>query len=255
MRVFRERRVGLRPKTSRHPSAVTRHSPEPSAPIQRKCACGGGCPRCRAENDSVPSSLPPAQQAENQSANVSPAPSEPELVAQATSDATDLMRQSLARLIHLRDVLIAGGAVSDDIYEDEDAIALLAIETWMHQDLQRDGRDRVVFWLGQAISAIDSNLKLDTKPRIRPSFICQGNEFARAGIADPRRIINYCNAFFTNGPLCRRDVTVHERFHLLGLSEHELGKTPLGATRSVQTLVEIVRDTGGESDGNCAARR
>lgn len=180
---------------------------------------------------------------------------EREHIDKATSDAVELMSTARDRLAHLRDVLSAGGTVEEDIYDPgEDEIALRAVERWLHVNLQRNGRLVFLRVLNQAISHIEKNLQINSIPEIRPQ-ICQRGGYAWSLPGDPRRIIKYCDLFFPPhvGPLCRRDVTIHERFHLIGLKRHAVAT--FGSVFSVQNMVELVRDTAGQPDGNCAAGR
>jgi len=170
-------------------------------------------------------------------------------IDKATFDAVELMGTARDRLVDLRDAISAGGTV-----QGQDLLTLQAVNRWLHVN---PGNPLFLSVLNQAISRIEMNLQINSIPEIRPAS-CRWwlfrNAYALALPGDPRRIIKYCGRFFDDvGPLCRRDLTIHERFHLVGLAVH--GPVTFGAVFAVQNMVELVRDTAGQPDGNCAARR
>lgn len=120
--------------------------------------------------------------------------------------------------------------------------------------------------IGMVLEPMRQNLTIGAavvrQPQTGPD--CKKGGFAWANPGQPALGIRTCDAFFKTGPMCRRDVLVHEFFHLVGLGHGELsGKpspsradmTPAHAFNSADNFAQLASDVvTGQTDA-CPAGR
>ena len=140
----------------------------------------------------------------------------------------------------------------------QDWTTLRAAQRWLNIHVGK--RTEFLNTVDGAITRVSDSLALSVQLTPRrgthaPSNCINCNQ-ATAIVGDPAGVINHCELFFHRGPLCRRDLNMHERFHLVGAPDHNTpASTPAGALNNVQNLVELVRDVNGKPNGHCAEGR
>lgn len=191
--------------------------------------------------------------------------SEKALMASANVNAVSLLQASRPRL---RSVL---ELVSNDEFTAkagaEEWATYRAIKKWLKVDFLKD-KDKFMWALDVAGALISKNAN-DIHPkqvrREKGHQYCKtkggGEAYATAIVGDSNQIINYCEPFFKKGPQCQRNVTIHERFHLVGIGHGEDAKgnetkqknrTTSQALNSADDMTDLVKEVLGEKIWVCS---
>ena len=166
---------------------------------------------------------------------------------------------------HARDHLaamrarVAKGEMNKVPSNHQDWASLRAAQTWLNIHVGR--RTEFLDTVDAALQLIDDSIALNVQLIRRhgrdTASNCVDCNMATAIVGDTAGVINHCDLFFKRGPLCRRDLNMHERFHLVGVANHgqPANTGPADALNNVQNLVELVRDVNQQSNGHCGAGR
>jgi Domain of unknown function (DUF4157) len=175
--------------------------------------------------------------------------SEKDLIDDAYGRASLLVIDAKARINRLKDLVSAGKL---DQATKEDAHTLAAAQNWLHIDaIARQAE--FIQTLTRVAELMTRNITAANNPVRHPSPdpCATLSSFAWSTPGDPNDQITYCNSFFTKGPQCRRNVVIHERFHLAGAhhGEDPSGKATTQAQRtttealdSADDLMDLVKD-------------
>ena len=175
--------------------------------------------------------------------------SEKDLIDDAYGRASLLVIDAKARINRLRDLVSAGKL---DQATKEDAHTLAAAQNWLHIDaIARQAE--FIQTLTRVTELMTRNITAANNPVRHPSPdpCATLSSFAWSTPGDPNDRITYCDSFFKKGPQCRRNVVIHERFHLAGAhhGEDPSGKATTQALRttaealdSADDLMDLVKD-------------
>ena len=186
-----------------------------------------------------------------------PGKSDADMMSEGNSLSLAMKRTAHTHLAAMR-IRVADGKMHEVPQTHQDWATLRAAQRWLNIHVGR--RKEFLSTVDGAIQRVSDSLALTVKlvPRRgghAPSN-CTGCNQATAVVGDPNGVINHCEPFFHRGPLCRRDLNMHERFHLVGAPDHNTpAKTPAGALDNVQNLVELMRDVHRKPNGHCAEGR
>ena len=178
--------------------------------------------------------------------------SKKEIATEANTSGLFLMIDALPKLKRLKNLVEANQL---DKATHQDAVTLKAVQFWLKVDVI-NGRAKFLKALDQAIHLVNENVVTLPHLVIRPKGherckAKKGEAFATAVVKDPNQVINVCEPFFAKGPICRRNVIVHERFHLVGVGHGEdaggkattqKSRTTEQALNSAHDLVDMLND-------------
>jgi len=188
--------------------------------------------------------------------------SERDLIDDAYGRASLLVIDAKARINRLKDLVSAGKL---DQATKGDAHTLAAAQNWLHIDaIARQAE--FVQTLTRVAELMTRNITAANNPVRHPSPdpCATMASFAWSTPGDPNDRITYCDSFFTKGPQCRRNVMIHERFHLAGAhhGEDPSGKATTQALRttaealdSADDLMDLVKDVMNQEIFVCSTSK